>query len=506
MPTSYTDNLNGTNTVLFMTYDGRNGMNEFYTSGTSSVFPTNDKNFNRNYYGNSSGSSGISKITLNSGTNQFKQLFTGTGGSTLFNTLTTDARGSITAFSPGYGTQAVTGMSYNNAGQLASVSGSSGTLGSYIYDGKGQRFSKTVGTTTTTFQYGQGGGVLAETNGTTETNYIYMNGRPIAMLTGSTFLWLHDDKIGMPRVATDSGQSAQWHGNYLPFGEPIAVTGTATVNLRMPGQYFDAESGFHHNGARDYVPSLGRYLQADPVGLYDFGTAEGLNPYNYAGQNPLFMTDPSGLLSTGGMQIPQQSNGAWCAINWGPPDGKTLHWYTIALDGTGKLIDLGIAESSTPPPGCAGNVAVHALVFACGPTAECNALDAIRWTAIAAIAGNKQIYQISQWPYSILPQAQAASELGDAPTPSAAEEYEEGSFSWWHEDRWSDNPSLRDEWSQENGTPWPKDPDTGNNQDVHHVVPLADGGPDHVSNVDPLTRNDHTLLHMLNGDFIRWGR
>ena len=52
-----------------------------------------------------------------------------------------------------------------------------------------------------------------------------------------------------------------WHGNYLPFGEPNGSGGTATVNLRMPGQYFDAESGFNHNGARD-----GRQDRALPAG------------------------------------------------------------------------------------------------------------------------------------------------------------------------------------------------------------------------------------------------
>jgi RHS repeat-associated protein len=29
-------------------------------------------------------------------------------------------------------------------------------------------------------------------------------------------------------------------------------------NLRFPGQYFDLESGWKHNGFRNYVPELGR--------------------------------------------------------------------------------------------------------------------------------------------------------------------------------------------------------------------------------------------------------
>lgn len=61
-------------------------------------------------------------------------------------------------------------------------------------------------------------------------------------------------------------------------------------NLRFPGQYFDAESGLHYNLMRDYDPSLGRYAQADSIGLIG-----GFNLYVYARQNPVLHTDPFGL-------------------------------------------------------------------------------------------------------------------------------------------------------------------------------------------------------------------
>ena len=135
--------------------------------------------------------------------------------------------------------------------------------------------------------------MLEETNssGMAQADYIYLNGRPVAVLNGSTLYYLHDDRLGTPQVATDSSQNTQWQTSYEPFGQTTSVSGTITQNLRFPGQYFDVETGWNHNGFRDYAPQLGRYLEPDPLGR--LGSANNL--YIYVGDNPIGLTDRMGL-------------------------------------------------------------------------------------------------------------------------------------------------------------------------------------------------------------------
>lgn len=71
------------------------------------------------------------------------------------------------------------------------------------------------------------------------------------------------------------------------------TTGTAKVDIRLPGQWYQAEaagSGLNQNHHRDYDPSLGRYIQVDPLGI-----DAGQNPYAYVDGKPYDMVDPEGL-------------------------------------------------------------------------------------------------------------------------------------------------------------------------------------------------------------------
>ena len=70
------------------------------------------------------------------------------------------------------------------------------------------------------------------------------------------------------------------------------VSGRSFVyNLRLPGQYYDSETGLNYNYKRDYDPATGRYIESDPVGL----AGGSFSTYAYVNANPIMAIDPEGL-------------------------------------------------------------------------------------------------------------------------------------------------------------------------------------------------------------------
>jgi len=122
---------------------------------------------------------------------------------------------------------------------------------------------------------------------------------PVVTVTAATH-FIHNDHLGAPRRVTDVAQNVVWSwdsrpfGNSLPDEDPDGDFNDFSLNLRFPGQYFDAESGLHYNYFRTYDPEVGRYSSSDPLGLRD-----GVNPFSYASNNPVLFFDTYGLYATG---------------------------------------------------------------------------------------------------------------------------------------------------------------------------------------------------------------
>ena len=109
------------------------------------------------------------------------------------------------------------------------------------------------------------------------------------------FRFIHNDHLGTPQAVTDESGQIVWSASYQPFGEatvdedPDGDSTDYSLNIRFPGQYYDAESKLHYNYFRDYDPGIGRYLESDPIGLLG-----GINTFVYVGNNPIRWTDPRG--------------------------------------------------------------------------------------------------------------------------------------------------------------------------------------------------------------------
>lgn len=109
--------------------------------------------------------------------------------------------------------------------------------------------------------------------------------------------YIHTDQLDTPRVITDTNGNVVWQwDNSDPFGNNMANenpngAGQFTFNLRFPGQYYDRETDLHYNVNRDYDPSVGRYIESDPIGL----DGEDVNTYSFVGQDPVNWIDPYAL-------------------------------------------------------------------------------------------------------------------------------------------------------------------------------------------------------------------
>jgi RHS repeat-associated protein len=196
-------------------------------------------------------------------------------------------------------------FTYNNRGRLATATNiGTATSANYVYDAVGQLVLKTVNNVSTILMYDESGHLLGEyTNtGALIQETVWMGDIPVATLrpngsAGCTsnpvcVFYVHTDQLNAPRKITQPSNNAiVWRWDADPFGT-TQPTGTLTYNLRVPGQYYQAETGLNYNYFRDYDPQTGRYVESDPIGL----AGRSYSTYAYAAGNPISNVDPTGLL------------------------------------------------------------------------------------------------------------------------------------------------------------------------------------------------------------------
>ena len=102
------------------------------------------------------------------------------------------------------------------------------------------------------------------------------------------------NRLGSSSLELDDNATIISYEEYHPFGTTAyqamnANLHAAAKRYRYTGMERDEESGLEYHTARYYLPWLGRWLSADPIGIQG-----GINLYVYAGNNPVSRTDTKG--------------------------------------------------------------------------------------------------------------------------------------------------------------------------------------------------------------------
>ena len=223
--------------------------------------------------------SGYSSVSHDYGVNGLNQYVSNAWSGTLKN-LNYDSKGNLAS-------DGTNSFGYSSENLLSTAPGT--TL---AYDPL-LRLYQVAGSVTTRFGY-DGTNIIADYDqaNTLQHRYVFGPGvdEPVVEYAGTgttSRTFLYADERGSIIGRTDSSGALVTANSYDEYGIP----GSSNVGLfQYTGQAWISQLGMYSYKARLYSPTLGRFLQTDPIGY-----ADGANWYAYVGDDPINNRDPSGL-------------------------------------------------------------------------------------------------------------------------------------------------------------------------------------------------------------------
>lgn len=241
-------------------------------------------------------STGMPNVTNNYAVaNPVNQYSTVNGGSATY-----DLNGNLAGVPANFlGQSAAQTASYDALNRLVSVTGGSNVI-NQTFDSKGRVASRSVNGVTTYFVWDDWN-LIEERDATGTEIRRYVHGARadelVAMIDATGGHYYHLDAAGNVIALTDGGGGLEETYIYDAFGRATATSSAGAGPVSFLGNRFLFncrewlnEVGIYDYRNRAYSPSLGRFMQTDPISFM----AGDVNLYRYVGNNPANWVDPYG--------------------------------------------------------------------------------------------------------------------------------------------------------------------------------------------------------------------
>ncbi len=195
---------------------------------------------------------------------------------------------------------------WDGASRLIEIGGAGLT-----YNGLGDLRTRNEGDTATHYYYNYAIGmkpIVAEQDATTnqfQRYYVWTPGGQLLYMIdaadGNKVSFYHFDRTGSTLALTDSTGAVTDSYAYTPYGKLLQHNGTNQQPFTFVGQFGvrqEGTNGIYHMRARYYDGVTVRFISREPL-WPQTADPKMLNPYQYVGENPVGMVDPSGLLIGG---------------------------------------------------------------------------------------------------------------------------------------------------------------------------------------------------------------